>query len=105
MESISPEALNERLGGGAHGALLVDARTPEEYAAGHIPGAKNIPLPEIRDAAEHLKHLDTVYVACYSGGRSSQACQILAAEGVRVVNVEGGLMTWEQHGFPVECGA
>ena len=83
--------------------LLIDVRTTGEYAGGHVPGAKNVPLDQL-DArigefgtAEH-----EVYVICQSGARSGRAGAALAAKGLRPVNVTGGTGAWKAAGFPVE---
>ena len=54
------------------GALLLDVRTPEEYAAGHVPGSRNIPLDCVGQA--ELDREAPLFVYCRSGARSGQAC-------------------------------
>jgi len=74
---------------------LVDARTKEEYARGHVDGFVNIPVDEIR---EHLNQLDPskpVYVMCQSGIRSYITCCILAGEGYDCYNFSGGYRFYE----------
>lgn len=69
---------------------LLDVRTPEEYAAGHIDGFFNLPLDSLR---EHLRQLDPAkkaYVICQSGLRSYLACRILAQNGIDCFNFSGG---------------
>ena len=70
--------------------ILLDARTPDEYAAGHVPGFINISVDELRD---HLNNLDPhkpVYVMCQSGLRSYIACRMLAGNGYECYNFSGG---------------
>src|SRR5690606_16861514 len=55
------------------GALIVDVRMPDEYAAGHVPGAVLMPLPEVPDRAGELPSDVPVYVICRSGARSQRA--------------------------------
>lgn len=69
--------------------VLLDVRTPEEYAGGHLPGAVNVPLDQIPSA--QLPQGRPLYVYCRSGARSGQACQWLKGEGYQVENL-GGLM-------------
>jgi hydroxyacylglutathione hydrolase len=83
--------------------MLLDVRTPEEYAEGHIAGAKLIPVQVL---AEHLKDVPKdkqVYVYCHSGGRSARASKLLAANGFsNIENMEGGIVAWKAAGYPVE---
>ncbi len=83
--------------------LLLDVRTPAEYSAVHIDGAKN--LPSDRITVEGVKGLlqpgsDKIYVVCQSGGRSRKACQQLSEQGLKVVNVEGGTTACLASGIP-----
>ncbi len=84
--------------------LLIDVRSPEEYAAGHVPGAVLIPLPDLQGRlAEITPHKDEeVFVICEVGGRSARASALLASEGFRPVNVDGGTRAWREAGLPVE---
>jgi rhodanese-related sulfurtransferase len=83
---------------------VIDVRAPFEHGAGRIPGATNIPLDELMNRVSELHDKETVYVHCRSGGRSAMAAQLLQQLGIKgdVVNVAGGLLAWEQAGFPVE---
>lgn len=64
------------------GAKLVDVRTPEEYAAGHIDGSINLPLQDIQaGSVNNLPKDKNIYVYCRSGSRSAQASAKLKAEG------------------------
>lgn len=83
--------------------LLVDVRTPGEFAAGHVPGARNIPLDELDARLGEFGAADSeVYVICQSGGRSARASAALAAKGLHPVNVTGGTGAWVSAGLPVE---
>ncbi|WP_405743763.1 rhodanese-like domain-containing protein [Streptomyces sp. NBC_01525] len=84
---------------------VVDVRTPGEYAAGHLPGALNIPLdhlgralPGIRDAAGRRDLL----VVCASGARSARACALLAEQGVPAATLDGGTTAWAAAGHDLE---
>lgn len=76
--------------------ILIDVRTPEEYADLHIPGSVLIPLDTIKNEAEK-KLTDkeaTVYVYCRSGNRSASAAKTLAELGYTKVYNIGGISTW-----------
>ncbi|MEN9606690.1 MAG: hypothetical protein RL605_518, partial [Actinomycetota bacterium] len=76
----------------AAGAQLIDVRTQTENAAGSIPGARLIPVDELRD---HIDQIDgEVIVHCAVGQRGHTATQILRAAGKRVRNLSGGYTTW-----------
>lgn len=80
---------------GQKDAVLLDVRTREEYAGGHIGGSVNLPLDKIESAHTILnKKETTVYVYCHSGARSSRACKQLRAMGYKdAVNI-GGICSW-----------
>ena len=83
--------------------LLVDVRTPEEFAGGHVPGAKNIPLDSLNGQLATLGAPDQeVYVICEVGGRSARAADQLQQAGRKAVNVAGGTRAWKAAGLPVE---
>ena len=85
-------------------ALLVDVRDPGEFGAGHILGARNMPVGRIQSAASELKRKDRpLIVYCQSGERAPKAAAALRAQGfARVVNLSGGIAAWQQAGLPVE---
>lgn len=74
------------------GALLVDVRTPAEFAGGSAKGAVNIPLDKITGQLATLKQKKAVVVFCRSGNRSSMAQSILQQNGISNV-INGG--TWQ----------
>ena len=75
---------------------LVDVRQPGEYAKGHLPGARLIPLGELTERAAELDQDKRVIVYCRSGVRSKTACQILTRLGVeKVLNMEGGISSYQ----------
>jgi rhodanese-related sulfurtransferase len=87
-------------------ALVIDVREPAEYGAGHVIGAKNLPLARLdAPGAELAKRKEKpLIVYCIDGGeRSAKACAILKKQGfTRVANLSGGLNAWQQAGLPVE---
>ncbi len=82
--------------------IMLDVRTPEEYAEGHIQGARLIPVQVL---AEHLAEVPKnkqVYVYCHSGKRSARASSMLAKHGfTNIENVMGGIEAWKKAGYPV----
>lgn len=88
----------------AGAAVVVDVREPAEYAAGHVPAARNIPLASVPLRAAELTGAGEVYVICQSGGRSYQGAQALLASGVPAVSVAGGTSEWIAAGHPVVTG-
>jgi rhodanese-related sulfurtransferase len=85
------------------GALLLDVREPDEYAAGHIPGARLVPLGSLLASPRSYLDRDGVVFVCAVGARSALACEMAAAVGLtRVFNLEGGTVAWAQRGLPLE---
>lgn len=75
------------------GAVLVDVRTPEEFAARHIEGAVNVPVDEVMNHLDELPADRTVVVYCQSGRRAERAAQSLREAG-HTVHVLGGIDDW-----------
>jgi rhodanese-related sulfurtransferase len=77
------------------GARLVDVRTPGEFAAGHLPGAINIPLQQLGDRLVELQPKDApVVLYCRSGSRSGSAARTLKSAGFAVVHDLGSMSRW-----------
>ena len=76
-------------------AILLDARTPVEYAGGHMEGFRNIPLDDLRDRLDEIEPGKPVYVTCQSGLRSYIACRILEANGHEAYNFAGGFRFYD----------
>ena len=75
---------------------LVDVREVEEFEALHLVGAHNLPLSQLADSYDQLDKELLHYVICKSGMRSARACQFLSEQGYEVVNVQGGMMAFEE---------
>ncbi len=89
------------------GAPLYDLRTSEEFAAGHINGAKHLTGTQQASAAEHLKKFrdKLLLLVCEDGGRSSALTRTLHAAGfTKVFSLRGGLKTWRADGLPLKRG-
>ena len=77
-------------------AILLDVRTREEYASGHIEGSRNLPLDEIDKVDSVIKDKNTpLYVHCLSGGRSARAAAYLRDKGYREVHDIGGIGSYK----------
>lgn len=75
---------------------ILDVREPAEYAFGHIPGAKSIPLGELDDHMNDLNQDDEIHVVCRTGNRSDFAAQKLSEQGFKnVKNVVPGMTEWD----------
>jgi len=86
-------------------ALLLDVRDAGEYGAGHLLGAKHLPLARIDEGAGELakKKERPLIVYCDGGERSAKAASALKRQGfTRVAALSGGLDAWRQAGLPVE---
>ncbi len=82
-------------------AALLDVREPDEWTAGHAPGARHLPMSELTARMDELPDADPLYVVCRSGGRSARVVAYLAGQGYPAVNVEGGMQTWAAQGRDV----
>jgi phage shock protein E len=102
--SIEPKALGERIAWADQALFVLDVRTPEEYAAGHLPGATNIPhdqlaarLGELSGARER-----DVVVYCRTGRRSAEALETLDKAGFkRLFHLKGDYTRWTEEKRPV----
>lgn len=104
---VLPRELHQLITAG-HPAELLDVRTPAEFAAAHVPGAKLVPLDEL-DAAGFLKRRGSgdqpLYVLCQSGSRARLAIEKFEQAGFDdCVLVEGGTQGWMDAGLPVNRG-
>lgn len=86
------------------GALLLDVRSAEDFAAGHIRGARSMPAEQLASGADSLKRYKDkpVVVYCEQGSSASGAMRELAQLGFsQVVNLRGGLRAWRAEHLPV----
>ena len=99
VEEISPEDVKARIDGG-EGTQIIDIRSPAEFNRGHIPGAINIPMPELPSRVDEVEWGDDVVVACPIGQSSIQAARLIGSyEGVEddssVRSMAGGYQAWD----------
>ncbi len=85
--------------------IILDVRTPEEYAAGHISGAINIPhtvLPERINELSEYKN-EQIVVHCQSGRRAGLAEGVLREGGYnKILHLEGDMVAWRENNLPLE---
>lgn len=85
--------------------VVIDVRTPAEYASGHLPGSLNIDFTSPAFATEvgKLSPAKTYLVLCQSGGRSTRSLDTFKQLGVQhLIHLDGGMMAWEKEQLPVE---
>ena len=86
-------------------APLLDVREADEWAAGHAPTARHLPMSELTGRLDELPEDDPLYVVCRSGGRSARVVAYLANQGYPAVNVDGGMQAWSAQGREVVAAA
>lgn len=99
---LSPQQYIDQFTAAARPHLLLDVRTPEEFATGHIPGAVNISLQTLESRLSSIPADQPVVIYCRSGNRSATAAQILAAAGYPNIYDMGGILAWQSAGLPIE---
>ena len=100
--SISAAELHAQRESGA-APVVIDVRTPEEYAAGHVPGAVNIPFDQVAQRIAEVEAPHGVALYCMVGPRARMGESALLAAGyASVFHLEGGLAAWQAAGLPVE---
>lgn len=107
VTSVSPQELLQLMEANAD-ILVLDVRSRDEHAAGHIAGAVNIPHTEITDRLGELvayrdKH---VIVCCWAGGRAGIAKGVLRDAGfTSLLDLRGHMAEWQRLGYPVDSAA
>jgi rhodanese-related sulfurtransferase len=101
---LAPQAAAELIRSGGSDLVVLDVRTPAEFAAGHLAGAVNIDV-RAADFATRVASLDSgkrYVVYCRTGVRSAQAVAVLRERGfARVYDVSGGITAWQEAKLPV----
>ena len=101
---VAAQELAKQIGSGSAPTIL-DVRSPAEYAAGHIPGAINIPHNELASRLGEIPgaKASEIVVHCQAGGRAAVAEKILVDQGYTDVrDLQGHFGGWVQQGLPVE---
>ena len=94
VKEVAARDLKDRLDRGET-VVLLDVRQPWEYAYGHVPGSRSIPLPDLPDRLDELDADAQIVTICKVGERSACAAEYLQAHGFhRVANLRGGLYAW-----------
>jgi rhodanese-related sulfurtransferase len=83
------------------GALLLDVRNDDEWAAGHAPDATYVTLSQVPTRIDELPDDRRIVAICRSGARSAKATEFLIAQGYDTVNLGGGMRAWAAAGLPV----
>ncbi|MFF7680066.1 rhodanese-like domain-containing protein [Actinacidiphila glaucinigra] len=103
---ITPTSLSPAQAIARYGEFtVIDVRTPGEYATGHLPGAHNLPLDRLEEAADALKTVAArtpLLIVCASGNRSAKACDQLARLDIEAATLDGGTSAWQAAGHDVE---
>lgn len=84
-------------------AIILDVRTPEEYKEEHLAGTQQLDFLNSEAFDAGIKQLDnthTYYVYCRSGKRSHNACIKMKKQGLKVFDMEGGILNWKKLGMP-----
>lgn len=84
-------------------SIILDVRTPDEYQEEHLAGAQQLDFLNTETFDAGIKQLDkshTYYVYCRSGKRSHHACMKMQKQGLKVFDMEGGILNWKKLGMP-----
>ena len=103
IETVDSATFKERISGASEVQLL-DVRTAEEFAEGHLESAINIDVqgPSFtKKVSEQLDKSQPIYLYCRSGKRSMMAAKGLEKEGYSIVNLKDGILGWLDAGYPV----
>ncbi len=104
--SVSPNQATQLIN--REDAQVIDVREPDEYAAGHLPESRNIPLAQLQERAGELSKFKAspLIMICQTGARSVGAGKVLEKLGFeKTHNLEGGINAWREAGFPLKKGA
>ena len=100
---MTQEQLVEHLARHPQHLFVLDVRSPQEYAEGHVPGAVNVPHDQLASRLAEVPKDKDVVVYCRTGRRTALATEVLAANGYkRISHLEGDMQAWTARGRPVE---
>lgn len=97
---VTAAELNTRLSQGER-FQMIDVRTPQEYAQGHVPGAMNLPMDQAEARLDDLQQRDPVVLICQSGQRARMTCELLKSHHQGLIVLEGGTKAWIDAALPV----
>jgi rhodanese-related sulfurtransferase len=100
MYDLTPQQAADRLAAGD--ADLVDVREQYEWDAGHIEGARHVPVHELSAVAPTLDPDRPIVLVCRVGGRSAMATDAFRRAGFDAYNLSGGVQAWQQAGLPFD---
>lgn len=98
--AVSPAAVAELMARD-DAPLLLDVRSPEEFAQGHLPGAVLIPHDQLAERMDQIDPDRWVLVYCRSGARATKAQSVLEKAGIEVRQIEGSWLRWQEEQRPV----
>lgn len=99
-EAVDPQAAAALIEAGS--VAVLDVREPDEFAAGHLPRSRNVPLGSLSEQAASIERDRPLLVHCQTGPRQTMAAAALEAAGYDVRLLSGGFEAWEQAGLPIE---
>jgi len=103
LTQISMTDLHQTSASLSEGDIVLDVRTPSEYAAGHVKGSLNIPHDQVAAHVDKLRKFARIYIHCRSGKRAAAAAETLLKAGFKnlVCISTSGMEDWIASGFPV----
>jgi len=101
--TVTPAEVAQQIKDAKTAPFLLDVRTAEEFAEGHVPGAKNIPVADLEARAAEVPKDQPVVLYCHSGTRTKKADALLRARGyANVSEMAGSMLAWQAAQLPVE---
>lgn len=101
VQLISPAGYQAQFAASGTAHALIDVRTPEEFASGHIEGAVNIPVEALAGRLSEVPSGQPIVLYCRSGNRSATAARMLADAGYTAIYDLGGVQRWTAEGLPL----
>ena len=103
LTQVSQDALVKMQADKNSRVFVLDVRTPQEFATGHVPGAVNIPYDQVPSHLGEIPKDDEIVLYCHSGRRAGLAAEELAANGyTKLAHLEGDMQGWQKAGRPVD---
>ncbi len=103
IKTIAPVEFAETVAADSN-AVVLDVRTPEEFAEGHLQGAVLLDYKQTESFITGIAALDKekiYYIYCRSGRRSHEAAVMMQDKGLKVVDMKGGILAWTAEGLPI----